>query len=377
MSKGGFGRGRWCFVGDFNAVLHREERRGVNGIASSSQLNEIVEFQAFVDVLEVVDLPVLGRNFTWFHSSGSSMSRIDRALVSSEWISCWGNPSLWILPRTISDHCPLVLKHDNIDWGPRPFRFNNHWLKHLDFNRVVEEFWRIQTRPGWMGFVLKEKLKGLKLKIKEWSRNVYGAIDSKILILVGLSEVDLVLRKQKFTTLWHLLKSKDSVLVQRSRVRWLKEGDENTSFFHNCVKSRRIRNGIRALHVDGQWIETPLLVRQATVSFFQSHFQSSWWPRPILEGIVFPSLSLSSNEALILPFSLEEVEGVVMECHGSKSPGPDGFNFNFIKTYWSLLKVEVRILFEQFYVNARLPKRFSSYFVALIPVVNSTIKSHQ
>jgi hypothetical protein len=27
MSKGGFGRGAWCVVGDWNAVLHREERR--------------------------------------------------------------------------------------------------------------------------------------------------------------------------------------------------------------------------------------------------------------------------------------------------------------------------------------------------------------
>jgi hypothetical protein len=28
MSKGGFGDGNWCVIGDFNAVLEREERRG-------------------------------------------------------------------------------------------------------------------------------------------------------------------------------------------------------------------------------------------------------------------------------------------------------------------------------------------------------------
>jgi hypothetical protein len=38
-----------------------------------------------------------------------------------------------------------------------------------------------------------------------------------------------------------------------------------------------------------------------------------------------------------------------------------------------LLKSEVRILFDQFYANASLPKSFSSYFVVLIPKVNSPL----
>jgi hypothetical protein len=124
-----------------------------------------------------------------------------------------------------------------------------------------------------MGFILKEKLKGLKVKIKEWSKEVYGDIDSKITILiedikdddvrgelVGLSEAEVYARKQKFSTLWHLLKSKESMIVQRARSRWLKEGDANTRYFHNCVKQRSYGNTIRALLVDGGWVDSPLLV---------------------------------------------------------------------------------------------------------------------
>ncbi|PNX61140.1 cysteine-rich receptor-like protein kinase, partial [Trifolium pratense] len=58
---------------------------------------------------------------------------------------------------------------------------------------------------------------------------------------------------------------------------------------------------------------------------------------------------------------------VVRECDGNKSPGPDGFNFSFVKAFWNLLKGEVNIMFDQFHRNASLPKSFSSYFVALIP----------
>jgi len=34
---------------------------------------------------------------------------------------------------------------------------------------------------------------------------------------------------------------------------------------------------------------------------------------------------------MIEVFSEEKVKEVVWQCEGSKSPDPDGFNFNFIK----------------------------------------------
>jgi hypothetical protein len=68
---------------------------------------------------------------------------------------------------------------------------------------------------------------------------------------------------------------------------------------------------------------------------------------------------------------MEEIEEVVKGCDGNKSPGPDGFNFAFIKKCWELLKGEIRVMFDQFHGNSSLPKGFLSYFVALIPKVNS------
>jgi hypothetical protein len=42
-------------------------------------------------------------------------------------------------------------------------------------------------------------------------------------------------------------------------------------------------------------------------------------------------LSIEDNAELIAPFSIEEVKEAVWSCDGNKSPGPDGFNLNFIK----------------------------------------------
>jgi hypothetical protein len=126
MSKGGFGGGAWCVVGDFNVVLHRDERKGMNRLDQSAASPEIVEFRDFVNRMGLFDMPVIGRRFTWMHPNGLSMSRIDRDLVSDDWLLLGENPALWVLPRTVSDHCPLVLRFNVANWGPRSFRFNNY-----------------------------------------------------------------------------------------------------------------------------------------------------------------------------------------------------------------------------------------------------------
>ncbi|MCI56490.1 RNA-directed DNA polymerase (Reverse transcriptase), partial [Trifolium medium] len=62
--------------------------------------------------------------------------------------------------------------------------------------------------------------------------------------------------------MWHLRKSKESMIVQRSRAKWLREGDVNSSYFHACINSRRNQNAIRALQTENGWAETPPDIRQ-------------------------------------------------------------------------------------------------------------------
>jgi hypothetical protein len=173
MCKGGLGDGRWCIVGDLNAVCDMEERVG-NVLEEVRTLStEMLEFRHFVEDLEVVDLPLLGRRFTRYHASGRAMSRIDRMFISEGWESRWGNVALWVLPRDVSDHCPLVLNYNQEDWGPKPFRFNNFWLEDKKFIDLVEASWGNFSVEGWMGFILKEKLKMLKTTLKDWHKKEY------------------------------------------------------------------------------------------------------------------------------------------------------------------------------------------------------------
>jgi len=104
------GEAVWCILGDFNAVRNADERRGINFDLSNTHALEMNYFNSFLREMEVEDQNLLERRYTWFHPNGCAMSRIDRILVSEEWNEVWGDSSLWVLPRDISDHCPLLLK---------------------------------------------------------------------------------------------------------------------------------------------------------------------------------------------------------------------------------------------------------------------------
>jgi hypothetical protein len=221
----------------------------------------------------------------------------------------------------------------------------------------------------WMVVVLKSKLKGLRCDIKVWSRREYGEVDTKLALLKeDISDLDerserglltndeVERRKIKFEEWWCLLKSKQSMLFQRSRSKWLKEGDANSKYFHRCIKTRVSRNAIKALKVEGEWIQSPSEIKRAVVDYFQRHVLNGEWERPRLDGVNFAFISEERNGVLIAPFSLLEIEKVVKESDGNNSPGQDGFNCAFFKKFWYLIKNEVRIFFDQFHGNEVFPR---------------------
>ena len=57
-------------------------------------------------------------------------------------------------------------------------------------------------------------------------------------------------------------------------------------------------------------------------------------------------------------------------CGREKCPGPDGFNFNFIKEFWEVVKSDFRRFVDEFHVHGCFPKGSNASFLALIPKIN-------
>ena len=84
-----------------------------------------------------------------------------------------------VLPRFMSDHCPISLDSVTYIRGKSYFKFENMWLRHEDFTGNVRLWWESYDFQGSPSFVLASKLKMLKEDIKKWNKESFGSVHIK------------------------------------------------------------------------------------------------------------------------------------------------------------------------------------------------------
>ncbi|XP_058733672.1 uncharacterized protein LOC131605316 [Vicia villosa] len=184
-------------------------------------------------------------------------------------------------------------------------------------------------------------------------------------IVVGEDELSRKRRAQ--SDFWLNLKIKENMLIQKSRLKWLNDGDSNSRYFHNVMNSRRIRNHIGFIVTDRGVVESVEEVKKETKLFFEEKFSEAMGGRPILEDISFSKLNRVERDGLEYPFSEEEIKEAIWSCDGARSPGPDGYSFRFIKKCWHFMKADFINCLSCFHREALLSKAITSSFLTLIP----------
>ncbi|KAI9096815.1 hypothetical protein K1719_025798 [Acacia pycnantha] len=87
---------------------------------------------------------------------------------------------------------------------------------------------------------------------------------------------------------------------QRSRISWLKSGDQNTKFFHSSVIQRRQRNKILRLRSDdGRWLEDRREIHQSFSRFYKGLF-SSGGARSMEQALSYVQKVVTDEDNLIL-----------------------------------------------------------------------------
>nr|GEW91037.1 RNA-directed DNA polymerase, eukaryota [Tanacetum cinerariifolium] len=123
-------------------------------------------------------------------------------------------------------------------------------------------------------------------------------------------------------------------IMQKAKIRWAIEGDENYKYFHAIINKKRVNLSVKGVMVDGDWIDDPDLI-----------------------------LDLES------PISKDEIRTAVWGCGMDKSPRPDGFTFEFFRKYWAVVGPDFSTAVEWFFEHGDFAIGCNSSFVALIPKV--------
>lgn len=275
-------RGRWLTAGDFNEIANVSEKKGG---AQASQ-RKCDAFMRRINDCRLMDLGAVGSRFTWkgplFNGWSRIYERLDRAMCNSDWRLRFDEAFVKVLPRVdFSDHHPLAIfpYGQQVHGSTPPFRFVSAWMTHPSFKEVVEQHW-LNDRE------CLQNVKHMEAIFNDWKNNVFGNVRARkksLLARIGgiqkrvqegctnrfLQRLEKELQKE----LDQVLYQEELIWFQKSRAKWLTEGDRNTKYYHLKTINRRRRNRILMLrNGDGQWIDDVDALKGMVNNFYKDLF---------------------------------------------------------------------------------------------------------
>jgi len=155
------------------------------------------------------------------------------------------------------------------------------------------------------------------------------------------------------------------------------KGDNNTKYFHSIANGRKRKNNVLFLESDGHVIEgDENLLNHATeyytelfgpVDDHNIHIDSSLWGE--LEQV-----SEEENQMLTRPFSEPKIKEALFQMEKNKAAGPDKIPIEFFQACWSIVKIDVAKIFEEFYNDTIDISRINYGIITLLPKVSEASK---
>ncbi|XP_066360901.1 uncharacterized protein [Miscanthus floridulus] len=248
-----------------------------------------------------------------------------------------------------SDHWPCSIEISTEIPAAKIFRCENFWLQHDNFKNIVQQAWTAPTQPQEPARRLTAKFKKLKSVLRTWSANIssLSLLIKHVKSLIYLFETmellrDLSIQEWNFRNilddrLVSLLRMQKAYWKQRSKVAWVREGDAGTKLFHAHATVRHRRNTIASLLDDNN---IPITEHNQKAELIWDAFKQRLGISEFmgmdfdLEDLLTFHLDLSTLED---DFGAKEINSIILELLTDKSPGPDGFNNEFIKKCWSFI----------------------------------------
>ncbi|XP_027156871.1 uncharacterized protein LOC113758040 [Coffea eugenioides] len=366
--------GRSGVTGDYNVVSCAEERIG----GSAPNIRDLEEFNSALHRSGLFPVQFDGSAYTW--TNGRMWQRLDRAVVNGVWLSDVEMTRVAHLQRGRSDHCPLLIRGGSTSTRRSSFRFLNVWQGHSSFQTTVKSAWA-QTVSGVGMQKFFNKLQVVKRVLSRWNGRVFGNVSQRVQVAADNLLAKEILYDQNRDTLSRMavhearaVHSRELALEcefwrQKAAIKWIKEGDANTSFFHAAVKQKRSSNFISRIRGNGDcWFDSIDDIKLSAGDFFSSLFTAD---RAACSGsrpsIDLPKLTQEDNDMLLKSPSVEEVHKVICSLDPQSAAGPDGFGGGFYQSCWECIKDDFMDAVKDFFAGATMPRGFSSTTITLLP----------
>ncbi|KAL7239070.1 hypothetical protein ACSBR2_005045 [Camellia fascicularis] len=162
----------WLVSGDFNDFVSQDERRS---FTPNHHNNRCQKFSERINNCNLMDLGSVGPRLSWTNNRqglANTMERLDRAMSNDKWRALFPEGTVRTLPRTYSDHSPLVVYTQGMHpLNPlnRPFRFEAAWLCHPNFTDVQQSWWNMDHN-------LINAINDFTHNVKIWNKETFGNI---------------------------------------------------------------------------------------------------------------------------------------------------------------------------------------------------------
>ncbi|KAK9029912.1 hypothetical protein V6N11_031354 [Hibiscus sabdariffa] len=90
-----------------------------------------------------------------------TLCRLERFMVSLDIIAMLPGLSLKALPKSISDHNPIMVYVKSFKSGPRPFKCFNNWMDDDRFNSLITDTLK-KVRGSGIGCIMRKSMEVTK-----------------------------------------------------------------------------------------------------------------------------------------------------------------------------------------------------------------------
>ncbi|KAL1192903.1 hypothetical protein V5N11_007112 [Cardamine amara subsp. amara] len=188
-------------------------------------------------------IPSKGCKFSWGGERNKEWIQccLDRALANEDWFRLFPRVSAEFFERVGSDYRPLFLRFTNENMSHQGrFMFDKRWAAKPETLEIIKKGWNIEDRDGSTSIL--DRIANCLRGLSRWKRT--NVSNSKTKIKIFREQLEKEGTKQ-FPNLsqpkmwrWELADAyREEELYWKliSKEKWLKDGDQNTSFFHGSV----------------------------------------------------------------------------------------------------------------------------------------------